>query len=78
MTPKERAMIVLLFKKNPVLTSNSFAVMSVLGLAIEQVVEDSRDHKCLSEKEKRELSAEIFAEVQDIVDEINGKPKLLN
>ena len=76
MTPREREMMLKLFKANPVLTTENTCIKTVFQYALKTVVDDT--HPELSKEERLDIYCETLLEVEELMQEFNKRAKVLN
>jgi len=76
MTPREREMMLKLFKANPVLTTENTCIKTVFQYALKTVVDDT--HPELSKEKRLDIYCETLLEVEELMQEFNKRAKVLN
>ena len=76
MSPREREMMLKLFKANPVLTTPDTCVKAIFQYTLKAVVDDI--HGDLTSEERIEIYSETLLEVEELMNEIHGRVKALN
>ena len=76
MTPREKRMMLRLFKANPVLTTENTCVRSVFQYALRTVVDEMNPE--LTEEERMDIFSETLLEVEELMQEINKGKQTLN
>ncbi len=76
MSPRERKLMLRLFKANPVLTTENTCIKTVFQYALKTVVDDT--HPELSKEERLDIYCETLLEVEELMQEFNKGLRVLN